>query len=70
MNFDENFPQHLKAIRKSNKLNQTKFGEILGIKRCSIGAYEEGRAQPSIETFLIICRVFKIDPFTFLNQTK
>lgn len=39
----------LKAIRKSLGLTQEGFAEKLGIKRSSVGAYEEGRATPSIQ---------------------
>jgi DNA-binding XRE family transcriptional regulator len=41
-------------------MNQTQFAEIFDIKRASIGAYEEGRAEPKLETLLKIVGHFKL----------
>jgi len=36
--------ERFKEIRKELGYTQEEFGQILGIKRCTIGAYEENRA--------------------------
>lgn len=51
---------NLKTLRKFRSLTQEKFSKEIGIKRCSLGAYEEGRATPDIETLLTICDYFNI----------
>src|SRR5690606_383476 len=37
---------NLKYLRKKKGLTQQQFADALGIKRASVGAYEEGRAEP------------------------
>lgn len=40
---------NLKYLRKKRKLTQQQFADALEIKRASVGAYEEGRAEPKYE---------------------
>lgn len=40
---------NLKYLRKKKGLTQQQFADELGIKRASVGAYEEGRAEPRYE---------------------
>ncbi|MCB0489518.1 MAG: helix-turn-helix domain-containing protein [Cyclobacteriaceae bacterium] len=40
---------NVKFIRKQLRLTQDQFGQLLGIKRSLVGAYEEGRAEPRLE---------------------
>lgn len=40
---------NLKYLRKKKKLTQQQFADELGIKRASVGAYEEGRAEPKYD---------------------
>lgn len=39
--------KNIKYIRKLSNLTQEQFAKELGIKRSSLGAYEEGRARPN-----------------------
>lgn len=41
--------KRFKEIRKELGYTQNEYAEILGIKRCSVGAYEENRAMIPIE---------------------
>ena len=41
--------KNIKKIRSVKKLSQSAFADIFGLKRTSIGAYEEGRAEPKID---------------------
>ncbi len=51
---------NIKFIRKQKRLTQQKFAELIGIKRSSLGAYEEGRAKPGYDTILTISRIYGI----------
>ena len=59
--------QNLKYLRKANKLTQEQCAEKLGLKRAVIGAYEEGRIEPKINTLLTICSYFNISLDDFLR---
>ena len=61
------FIKNLKLFRKLNGLTQTDFAEKMSLKRCTVGAYEEGRAEPSIKKFLEICDLYNISPSDFYN---
>lgn len=52
--------KNIKKLRLFKSLNQTQFAELFGIKRASIGAYEEGRAEPKLDTLLKISGYFKL----------
>jgi transcriptional regulator with XRE-family HTH domain len=41
---------NIKFLRKSLRYTQETFAEALGVKRSLIGSYEEGRAEPNLET--------------------
>lgn len=52
--------ENIKFIRKQKKLTQQKFADLIGIKRSSLGAYEEGRAKPNYQTLGKIAAICKI----------
>jgi len=52
--------KNIRKIRKTKGLSQTEFGELFGLTRGSIGSYEEGRAEPKIDTLLLIAKRFSI----------
>jgi len=52
--------KNIKKIRTTKGLNQTDFGKIFNLTRGSIGSYEEGRAEPKIETLKQIAKKFSI----------
>ena len=60
--------QNLKYLRKANKLTQEQCAEKLGLKRAVIGAYEEGRIEPKINTLLTICSYFNVSLDNFLRS--
>ena len=41
--------QRFKEVRKEACLTQEEYGKALGIKRCSVGAYEENRAMVPVD---------------------
>lgn len=52
--------KNIRKLRAFKNLNQTEFAELFGIKRASIGAYEEGRAEPKLDTLLKITAYFTL----------
>lgn len=54
------FSSNLKALRKTKNLSQEAFAQKIGINRPKIGSYEEGRAEPSLETLQNISHFFKV----------
>ncbi len=49
-------------------MTQQSFADLIGIKRSSLGAYEEGRAKPNYETIQTIARKFHISIDKLLTQ--
>ena len=58
------FGKNIKKIRTVKKLSQSAFAELFDLKRGSIGAYEEERAEAKIDTIIRIAEYFKLS----LNQ--
>ncbi len=44
----------------SKKMTQTEFAELFDLKRTAVGSYEEGRAEPKIETLIKISDYFNL----------
>ena len=59
---------NIKFIRKQKGLTQQGFADLIGIKRSSLGAYEEGRAKPNYATIQIIARKFHISIDKLLTE--
>lgn len=57
---------NLKFLRKSKKLTQAQFAEKVGLTRSVIGAYEEGRAEPKLQSLLIMAQYFDVSLDDFL----
>lgn len=54
------FGTNLKKIRQIKGLSQQAFAELIDLNRGVISSYEEGRAEPKIETLLRIANYFGI----------
>ncbi len=50
----------IKALRKSLQLNQTAFGEKIGIKQGTVAGYENGSRQPIDAVISAICREWNV----------
>ncbi len=63
---------NIRHLRKQQNLNQEQLATALGIKRSRIGAYEEGRAEPSIDLLKKIAQYFSIslDTLCCIDLTK
>jgi len=52
--------KNIRKLRAFKNLNQTEFANLFDIKRASIGAYEEGRAEPKLETLIKFASYFSL----------
>lgn len=59
---------NIKKIRSIKNLNQNDFAELFKLKRATIGAYEEGRAEPKVSTLLEIANHFGIGTDDLLKK--
>ncbi|GAB4125559.1 MAG: hypothetical protein OHK0045_09850 [Raineya sp.] len=50
--------KNIRYLRRLHNYTQEEFSEILGIKRSSLGAYEEGRAMPNLATLMQLGKLF------------
>ncbi len=51
---------NVKYLRRLNGLTQEQFARRLGIKRPSVGAYEEARAHPPYDTLISMAKLFSV----------
>ena len=54
------FGKNIRKIRSLKSLSQQAFAELFNLKRGTLGAYEEGRSEPKIETLIKIANYFSI----------
>lgn len=54
------FGKNIKKIRSVKNLSQQAFADLFGLKRATLGAYEEGRSEPKIETIIKVANHFSI----------
>mgnify|MGYP001568473735 CR=1 FL=1 len=59
---------NLRFLRKSKGLTQADFAERIGVNRSVIGAYEEGRAEPKLQTLQTICNFLGLSLDEILNK--
>jgi transcriptional regulator with XRE-family HTH domain len=52
--------KNIRKIRTVKKLSQNAFAQLFNIGRGSVGAYEEGRAEPRIDTVIQIAKYFSL----------
>lgn len=52
--------KNFKELRRKHGSTQQEFADFLGIKRASVGAYEEGRAKPNIEVLKQLSEEFDL----------
>ena len=60
--------KNIRKIRMSKKLTQTEFAELFDLKRTAVGSYEEGRAEPKIDTLIKIAEYFKLSLDSLLRK--
>ena len=58
----------LKLLRKQYNLSQIELGRMLGVSKVSVSNYEKGARIPSMETLLMILRVFNVSADYILGR--
>ena len=59
---------NLRLLRKEKGLTQEQLAGKIGTKRSLIGAYEEGRTEPKLQTILNICHYFNVSIDALINH--
>ena len=59
---------NIKHLRKKAGLTQEQFAKAVGIKRSLVGAYEEGRAEPRLQTLTSIAGVLSVTADGLINH--
>jgi len=54
------FGRNIRKIRNAKNISQSIFADLFNLKRGSIGAYEEGRAEAKIDTVIEIAEYFQL----------
>ncbi|MDO6736906.1 helix-turn-helix domain-containing protein [Wenyingzhuangia sp. 2_MG-2023] len=54
------FGRNVKKIRGIKKMSQQSFADLFSLKRATLGAYEEGRSEPKIDTIVKVANYFSI----------
>lgn len=62
------FGTNIKKIRQVKGLSQKTFAELLDLNRGVISSYEEGRAEPKIETILKVATHFNLELDQLLTE--
>lgn len=60
--------KNIQKIRQVKNISQANFAALFDLARPSIGAYEEGRSEPKIETLILIANHFKISIDVLLTR--
>ena len=59
----------IRQLRKELGLNQTDFGERIGVKQTTIAGYETGAKNPMESVVVSICREFNVNEKWLRNGT-
>lgn len=58
----------MKYLRKLHGMTQDQFARRMGIKRASVGAYEEQRANPNIDVLKTMSKLFNVSVDDLLKK--
>lgn len=59
---------NMKYLRKLHGMTQDQFARRIGIKRASVGAYEEQRANPNIDVLKVMSKLFNVSVDDLLKK--
>ncbi len=60
--------ENIKKIRTAKSISQAEFAGLFNLARPSVGAYEEGRSEPKIETIIHIANHFRLSIDVLLTR--
>jgi transcriptional regulator with XRE-family HTH domain len=69
-NFTWQFGERFRQIRRAAKLTQEEFGQILGVSRQTINAYENDRQRPPLDMMEKVCGEQGISPHWLLTGRR
>jgi len=64
-----NFARKIKQLRKTQKLTQTAFGQLIAVSKQTINRWETGLNAPDIENVAKIIDVFHLQPDYFTGSS-
>ena len=64
----DQFPMHLKTLRKQRKLTLQQVGEAALLSRAAISQYERGDNLPSLAVFVRLCGALDCEPNDLLHK--
>ena len=62
LSFTWHFGERFLWIRKTTKLTQEGFGQLMGVSRQTVNAYENDRQRPTWDMMERVCRELEISP--------
>lgn len=62
--------KNLKTLRKSKNQTQLNLAISIGVQQETISAYESGKAMPTVETLLKICKFYNCSADFLLDLTS
>ena len=62
------FGSNIKKIRSLQNYTQQHLADILGLTRAAVSSYEEGRAEPKIETLMRASQIFGVSVDDLINK--
>jgi len=60
--------ENIKKIRTAKNISQAEFANLFDLGRASVGAYEEGRSEPKIDTIIQIANTFSVSIDVLLKR--
>ena len=65
--FSWKFGERVRFVRRQHNLNQSEYGELLGVSRQTINAYENDRQTPPMEMMQKMCDLHDVNPSWLLT---
>jgi len=66
----EPFIKNIKTLRKLMLLSQSDMCDKLGLTRQTVGRWERGKAKPTLDRYLGLCKKFGLDSDRFYSDEK
>lgn len=64
------FPERLKALRTERNLTQEELSKMVNVSSKTVGAWERGTRQPSIEAITKLAEIFNVTTDYLLGQNQ
>ena len=65
----EKFAARIKLLRESRGLTQDALGQIIGVKRYSVYAYEKAKAYPDVSHLIALADYFEVSTDYLLGRS-